>query len=73
MATTGVHYLQRYVLRHVVVNERNAGHRMSELRNITSLFANVSVPLNERGEIDLEAHNRAFAACHECIDRSAES
>ena len=68
MATTGVHYLQRYVLRHVVVNERNAGHRMSELRNITSLFANVSVPLNERGEIDLEAHNRAFAACHECIE-----
>lgn len=68
MATTGVHYLQRYVLRHVVVNERNTGHRMSELRNISSLFANVSVPLDARGEIDLDAHNRAFAACHECVE-----
>ena len=69
MATTGVHYLQRYVLRHVVANETQDTQRMSELRNIASLFACVPVPLDDiTGEIDLKAHNEAFAACHECVE-----
>lgn len=69
MATTGVHYLQRYVLRHVVANEQQDAQRMSELRNIASLFACVPVPLDDvTGVIDLEAHNEAFAACHECVE-----
>jgi hypothetical protein len=42
---------------------------MSELRNIASLFACVPVPLDDvTGVIDLEAHNNAFAACHECVE-----
>jgi hypothetical protein len=71
MATTGVHYLQRFVLRHVVTNEQQGTQRMSEVRTIVSLFARVPVPLEDverGGAIDLEAHNRAFAACHECVE-----
>jgi len=66
MATTGVHYLQRYVLRHVVVNESKDSMRMSELRTIASLFARVPVPVDD--DVDLDAHNNAFKTCHECVE-----
>ena len=65
-ATAGIPYVQRYVQRHIVANQRETT-RMSEMRTITSIFAYVPVMLDMDGVIDINAHNRAFGLCHEAV------
>ena len=72
MASSGLFYMQKYVLRHVFAPAVRAdSQRMSELRIITSLFCRVPVPIPDGDSpFDIERHNDAFIVCHECVERS---